>query len=285
MRVLVTGGSGFVGQAVIRHLLAKHTIVGLSRRKTPTAHESIQYDLSTPGIATVAYSVEPCDVIVHAAARIDMNPFDTEVVATNTIGAANAAALAADWQAYVIYLSSIQVIGIPTEHPITETHPTHPFTTYHATKLFGEHLFEATTPEFCALRLTAPVAEDMPQTRILSVFARRAAAGETLRLAGKGGRRQDYVHTNDIAAAVASCIEQRPRGVYNLGSGSSISNLELAQLCIETLGSWSEISFSDKADPEEDARWDVSIDKARKTFGYAPHADLRDLIRALAETR
>ncbi len=283
MRILVTGGSGFVGSSVIRRLSGSHTVVGLSRRPTPGAHESIQHDLSVPGIAAILASVAPCEVVIHAAARIDMTPFNAEVVATNTVGALNVAALAAEWNAYVIYLSSIQVIGRPQETPIIEDHPTHPLTTYHATKLFGEHMMAASVPESCSLRLTAPVGTGMPSTRILPTFVRRAATGEGLKLAGGGGRRQDYVRADDIAEAVAACIERRPRGVYNLGAGLSLSNLELARLCIETLGSWSEITFSDRPDPEEDARWEVSIEKARDTFGYSPHSDLREVIRALAE--
>lgn len=281
-RVLVTGSSGFVGQAILRHLSAKYTLVGLSRRPTPGVHELIQHDLSVPGIAAITAAAERCEVIIHAAARVDMDPFNAEVVATNTTGTLNAAALAAEWNAYVIYLSSIQVIGRPQETPITEDHPTHPLTTYHTTKLFGEHLIAASVPASCSLRLTAPVGAGMPPARILPTFVRRAATGEGLKLAGEGGRRQDYVRVDDIAAAAAACIERRPRGVFNLGAGVSISNLELARLCIETLGSWSDITFSEHRDPEEDARWEVSIEKARDAFGYAPHSDLRDVIRALA---
>ena len=53
MRIRVTGGSGFVGSSVIRQLSGSHTVVGLSRRPTPGAHESIQHDRSVPGIAAI----------------------------------------------------------------------------------------------------------------------------------------------------------------------------------------------------------------------------------------
>lgn len=283
MRVLVTGGSGFVGETVIRRLSSEHTVVGLSRRESPGAHESIRHDLSIPGMQTLRDSVSPCEVVVHAAAYIDMDPLSAAVVQTNTVGALNVLELATAWHAYVVYLSSIRVIGAPIEHPITEAHPTAPRTTYHAAKLFGEHILAGPGRNACALRLTAPVGADMPQGRILPVFATRAARGKPLMLAGSGRRRQDYVLVDDIAQAVALCIERRPTGVYNCGSGAGTSNLELAQLCVQTLGSSSRVLFTGQPDPEESDVWDVSIEKARRDFGYAPQADLRPVIRALAE--
>lgn len=279
MRILVTGSSGFVGAAVVQRLASSHTVVGLSRRASPNAHESVQHDVSVPSIDGLVDAVVPCDVIVHAASLIDMQPYNPAVVTTNALGAQNIAALAERWNAHVVYISSIQVIGTPLVLPITETHPTAPRTTYHATKLFGEHLL---APYGCALRLTAPIGSDMPRNRILPVFAARAAAGEPLRLAGQGGRRQDYVHVDDAADAIAACIEQRPTGVYNLGAGVSLSNLELARLIIDTLDSTSAIEFTGAPDAEEHLHWDVSIDKARETFGYAPRGDLRAVINALA---
>lgn len=282
MRILVTGGSGFVGASVIRRLAGKHTVVGLSRRESPGAHESIRHDLSVPGVQPILDATFPCEVIVHAAAQIDMNPLSREVVQTNTTGALNVLELASSWGAYVIYLSSIQVIGFPHDLPVTEDHPTAPQTTYHATKLFGEHILAAPGRNGVALRLTAPVGVTMPRNRILPVFAERAKSGEKLILAGRGGRRQDYVLVDDIADAVSNCLKARPTGVYNLGSGVSISNLELARLCVETLNSRSEIVFGSYPDPEENAEWDVSVEKAQRDFGYTPHPDLRHLIRALA---
>lgn len=280
MRVLLTGATGFVGSALLAALESAHEIVPAAR--SVDSPRSVRLDLGDPEACDAALSaLAPCDVIVHAAAHIAMTLFDPAVVRVNALGAQTVARWAETWGAYVVYLSSIQVIGTPRQHPITEDHPTRPRTTYHAAKLFGEHVILNTAPS-CALRLTAPVGTDMPANRILPVFARRAAAGEPLTLAGEGGRRQDYVHIEDVVDAVARCIAHRPAGVFNLGSGVSISNRELAERCIALTGSRSQITFSGQPDSEEANHWDVRIDKARDAFGYAPHGDIDSLIQTLA---
>ncbi|MBK9125842.1 MAG: NAD(P)-dependent oxidoreductase [Chloroflexi bacterium] len=280
MRVLLTGATGFVGRALFVALGSAHAVVPAAR--SVDSARGLRLDLADPDACDAALSdLVPCEVIVHAAAHIAMTPFDPAVVRVNALGAQTVARWAETWGAYVVYLSSIQVIGTPHHHPITEDHPTHPRTTYHAAKLFGEHVV-LNTARACALRLTAPVGVDMPANRILPVFARRAAAGEPLTIAGEGGRRQDYVHVDDIADAVARCIAQKPTGVFNLGSGISISNRELAERCIALTGSRSHVTYSGQPDPEEANHWDVSIDKARAAFGYAPHGDLDALIQTLA---
>jgi UDP-glucose 4-epimerase len=280
VRILLTGATGFVGRALFAALTTAHEIVPAARSVAPS--RGVRLDLADPDACdTVLSGSAPYDVIVHAAAHIAMTPFDPAVIRVNALGAQTIARWAARWNAYVVYLSSIQVIGTPRQHPITEEHPTHPRTTYHAAKLLGEHIL-LNGAQACALRLTAPVGVDMPANRILPVFARRAFAGEPLNLAGDGGRRQDYVHIEDLADAVTRCIAQTPSGVFNLGSGVSVSNRELAERCVALTGSRSQITFSGQPDPEEANHWDVSIGRARAALGYAPHGDLNALIQTLA---
>jgi UDP-glucose 4-epimerase len=196
-------------------------------------------------------------------------------------------ALAARWQvSSFVYLSSVPVIGLPRELPITEEHPVQPPTAYHASKLFGEHLCSvaraAGTPTV-GLRLTAPVGPGMPDGRILPVFVRRALAGEPLELAGEGTRGQDYVDVRDIAAAVEAAIEAEPSGVLNIASGTCTTNLELAHSCVEVLGSASDVLLSGRPDPEDGVRWEVSIERAAASIDYRPSHSLKDSITAVAE--
>lgn len=290
MRILVTGASGHVGGAVTRALVeAGHDIVALSRRSTKIRGiaESHVVDIAAPGLVRrVGDAEQPCDAIVHAAAALATDPHDLSVSLVNAFGTQQVLALAALWDVRAfVYVSSVAVIGMPREVPITEEHPTAPETAYAASKLYGEHLTALAAARGLAaasLRVTAPVGPDMASGRILSVFVDRALTGEPLVLAGRGGRGQDYVDVRDVAAAVLACLTNRARGCFNVAAGRSVTNAELARLCVRALGSTSQIVFGGTPDPDEELRWEMSIERARAELGYRPSHDLQASIRAVA---
>ena len=289
MRVLLTGATGFVGRVAAETLAAGgHDVVGVSRTAATPVHSkrTIRATLGSDDfVERVLAEAEPCEAIVHAAACISHDNSNPELISVNCLGTQQIATLAEKWTTpAVVYLSSLPLIGVPLTHPITEAHPTSPRTTYHATKLFGEHVLAAAARDrtCVSLRLTAPVGPGMPDNRALSTFVRAALAGSPITLVGKGGRIQNYVDVRDIAAAIVSCIEQKPRGVFNLGGPAAISNLELAETCIRVLNSKSTIVFSSTPDTAEGEVWDVSSDAAKRAFGYTPKHDVVSSIHAVA---
>lgn len=190
------------------------------------------------------------------------------------------------WQAHsFVYISSVPVIGLPQQLPITEEHPTKPLTVYHATKLFGEYLASIAQSSGLAaasLRLTSPIGPGMPPDRILSVFVKRAIADQPLQLVGQGTRRQNYVDVRDVAVAVKTCLQRGVTGLFNVAGRQSISNYDLAKLCVHTLRSSSLIQFVDRPDLEEGIIWDVSVAKAAIQFGYNPNFTIEDSVRSVA---
>ncbi len=291
MRVLVTGITGLIGSAIGAHLLAKgHAVVRLSRQ--PAADgctESVCAQLGTESfVEQVASSVPFCDCIVHAGASLDKSVAAPSISLTNCLGTQQIVALAMRWGGVpIVNISSIGVIGTPRILPITENHPAAPATSYHASKLFGEHVMSIASNQgipCVSLRVTAPIGPAMPANRILPVFIRRALDGQPIELAGQGTRRQDYVDVRDVASAVAGCIARpQVRGILNTGSGRSISNLDLAKLCVQVCDSRSEIRFSGTPDPEESLAWDISIDRAREMIDYCPLYALEDSARTIMD--
>jgi UDP-glucose 4-epimerase len=300
VRVLVTGASGHVGGAIAAHLAEMRTetrtqlvplrLVSLSRQAvaTDSPGEHATFDIGVAGVAdTIAAAIPRCDAIVHAAASLDKDPHSPSIALTNCLGTQEMLRLASLWNAsHFIYISSVPVIGVPRELPITEDHPTAPPSAYHASKLFGEHLVRLAAHDGFAtvsLRITSPVGPGMPANRILSAFVRQAMANQPILLAGRGARRQDYVDVRDIAIAVEHCLSDAGvTGLYNVASGRAVSNEELARRCVAALRSQSPIEFDGKPDPDDAVAWDVSIGRARQRLGYEPRFDLEDSIRALA---
>jgi len=289
VRVLVTGSTGLVGRACTHHLAAAgHDVVGVSRSLGTDpwlAGEEAQDIGADDAAAAIAARVPRCDAIVHAAASRATADGAVEIARDNCVGTQQLLALATGWSVDAfVYVSGITVIGRPVELPITESHPTAPESAYHASKLFGEHLVSiaaAAGMHACSLRLAAPVGAGMPDTRILSTFVRDALAGRALQVAGRGGRRQNYVDVRDAASAFEAAIIRRASGVVNVAGSRSISNLELAELCVELLESDSAIEMSGE-DRAEGFTWDVSIEKAAGTLGWAPSLSLEDSVRAVA---
>jgi UDP-glucose 4-epimerase len=291
MRVLLTGATGQVGRALAAFLAAYgHQVAGASRhsRPVPGLFEQVEANLGTAdAVNSITKALQPCEAIVHAAASLSHDNSDPSISLTNCLGTQQVINLAHSWAArQLVYISSVPVIGRPIQHPITEDHPTQPATAYHASKLYGEHLMrlaEVNGLRAASLRITSPSGPGTPDNRILSVFVRKAAAGEPLQILGKGSRRQNYVDIRDVAAAVEACLTKQASGIYNIAATDSISNYELAQTCISELGSSASIDFAGKPDPEEGTVWDVSVSKASRDLGYRPRFTIRDSIRSIAE--
>ncbi len=93
---------------------------------------------------------------------------------------------------------------------------------------------------------------------------------------------QNYVDVRDIARAVELGLGSSASGVFNIAGARSISNLDLAKLCIQLTGSRSTIAFSGAPDVEEGLRWEISTARAHKAFGYTPAYSLEDSICAVA---
>ena len=272
------------------HLLDRgHDVTGvhfhMRSKRVKTGLQEFLLDVgSFSDVERLLNQVPPCDAVVHAAASLDMNLFNSSVPHTNCGGVQNMLWLASHWGSRFVFLSSLPVIGTPQMLPIAETHPVLPLTGYHASKLFGEQLIRLAQMQGLmgvSLRLTAPVGPGMPRGRLLPVLVARALQQVPLVLSGAGTRRQNYIDVRDVAAAVELCLDRSAVGLFNIASACTISNVALAQRCIERCQSSSQIKFTGEKDPEDGLTWDVSIDKARRELGFLPRFDIDDAISAV----
>ncbi len=279
----MTGATGHIGAAVAQRLTeAGHEAVGLSR----SGAAALTADISSAADMARVGRERPCEAVVHAAAAIDADPHSPEVSMTNCLGTQRVVELAEHWgSARLVFLSSLPVVGVPRELPVTEDHPVAPPTAYHASKLFGERVVALAARRGTAavsLRVTSPVGPGTPPGRIFSEFVRRALAGEPLEVAGEGTRAQDYVDVRDVAEATLLALDGPGEGVFNVARGEAVTNADLARRCVAALGSGSEVRLGGRPDPEDGVRWEVSIARAARDLGYAPARSLEDSILAAA---
>ncbi len=290
MRIVVTGIGGHVGGAAARRFLELgHEVVGIGRTPTTTL-EGILYcrlDIAEAEFPTEALRrIDACDAFIHAAACLSETPDDTDISRINCLGTQQAIAAASLLQARrFIFFSSLSVLRRPIQTPITEEHPIEPTSAYAASKYYGERLAalaSGTAMRTASLRISSPIGPGLKRRRIFRVFVEQALRSAPIAINGSGGRRQDYVDARDIARAAEGLLDSDAEGIFNIGSGRTTSNLELAQRCTTLLHSSADIAFSGTPDPEEGVRWEIDIEKARRVFGYRPAYSLDASILDLA---
>lgn len=289
-KVLITGVTGFVGKAIAKRLASlSYQIIGIGRKDSANVDFPIEYYrtdiVNLDDLSCVIDATHP-DIIVHCAAAISNDNLTKELIDANVRGTANLINIAIDYGVRkFVYISSLPIIGIPQECPITEEHSVYPRSTYHLTKYFGELLLEnlAKTMSYTILRLPSPVGVGMPNNKILTVFVSKCLKHENLTLLGRGERMQNYIDVRDIAKAVECSIELNAKGIYNIAAEQSYSNYELAKLCKSVLQSKSEILF-DGVDADEDIKWIYSTQKAQKYLHFSAVIPLEQTINDIANS-
>lgn len=292
MKILVTGINGFIGRNICSYLINNEDIelygVDINTQKISDKIKYIFSDISSENFLNdVGDSIESIDIIVHIAALIDFDDFNNQLIRVNAIGTNNILKLAVAKKCKkIIYISSVPVIGKPINIPITENHVEKPLTLYHITKLMGEHILLQAGKygiSSIVLRISSPIAADMPRNKILSLFIESCIKKQDIIIHGRGLRCQNYVDLRDVSQAVVKSLSANVNGIYNIASYKSISNIDLANLCKKITNSISLIKYFGNVDKEEDFKWDINIDKAKYELGYYPKYSIDDSIKDIIE--
>jgi nucleoside-diphosphate-sugar epimerase len=119
---------------------------------------------------------------------------------------------------------------------------------------------------------------------VLRQFLDAALTGAPLRYYGTGARTQDFIHVDDVAAAIARAARDRVSGLFVLASGQSITMRDLAGLIVEATGSSSPVEAAGVPDPEEGRVVRYRVDAMRARLA-APETPLAEGVRVWAATR
>lgn len=273
--IVVTGASGFIGQALCRRLQdGGREVLALSRADG---------DITEPGLWS---RLQPARVVVHLAASSyvpDSWTMPAKFLATNVVGTQQAL----DWCRRVgarMVFSSAYVYGVPQNLPIRETDPVRPNNPYALSKYIGEQCCEFSARYFGV---------DTTVLRVFNVFGRGQRSeflfptlisqltGDQIRVKDLVPRR-DYVHLTDVVDAFVRALDA-PQGFrqINIGSGRSYSVAEIVAT-LQTVAGTDLPVISDAA-PRDHEIPDVQADigYAREILGWQPAIDLASGIRDL----
>ena len=252
MKVIITGGAGFIGSNLTEFLIEKNfeiTIIdnfstgkreNISRYGTHV--ELIKADISKKGKWTTAF--KDANFVVHLAAIAEIVPSinnPREYFSTNVSGTLNVLeAVRKSKIRKLIYAASSSCYGIPSEFPTKEDSPLKPMYPYALTKMMGEQIVEHWSAVYkipaISLRLFNVYG---PRARtsgtygaVLGVFLAQKLAGKPLTIVGDGKQTRDFTYVSDVVNAIyMSLISKFIRfEKYNVGSGTTVSVNTLAAM-------------------------------------------------------
>jgi UDP-glucose 4-epimerase len=304
---LVTGGAGTIGSTIVDQLVAAgaaeiRVLDNFDRGRPANLAQALPSERvrviegDIRDVDVVRDATAGCDVVFHQAAiRITQCAEEPrlalEVLADGTFNVLEAAVAAGVRK--VVAASSASVYGLATEFPTTELH--HPWandTFYGAAKVFNEGMlrsFHAMNGlDYVGLRYFNVYGPRMDihglYTEVLIRWMERIASGRPPLIFGDGLQTMDFVFTTDIARANLLAAESSVTdAVFNIGSCTETSLLELAEALLEVMGSTLPVEFGPQRAVNGVTRRLASIEAAQQQLGWKPEIDLREGLARLVD--
>lgn len=291
MRILVTGGAGFIGSHAAARLVADgHDVAVLdnlrngARDQVPEGAEFLAMDLRDPGLGQALARLRP-EAILHCAAQIDVRiscrtpVYDAEENILATLGLIEAGL--DHGLRHFLFASSGGAIYGEAQGPQGEDHPELPVNPYGVAKLAVDKYLHAYAVQRglagCSLRFAnayGPRQGARGEAGVVAVFCRRLAQGLAPEVNGDGLQTRDLVYVGDLVQGVRLALEREAVGIFNLGTGRETSILDLAtRLCLLAGMDPAGIGHRE-AIPGEQRRSLLDPGKAAAGLGWSPATGL-----------
>ncbi len=297
MKAFVTGGSGFIGLPLVRHLLEQgHEVKILDLRKPEIDNKSIEF-INKSVMDELEEDIKGCDIVYHFAALLGVDNSDNKPLETmkiNLEGSVNVFRSAVEAGVKrIIYSSSSEVYGEPRELPIRENSVKGPISTYGVSKLAAEIYAKAYNHEFNAdikiVRFFNVYGPRQSPNFVVPIFLNNALNNKPLRVFGEGIQNRCFTYVEDIAEGALKVAEKGKTGeAYNIGNDQPTTILELAQIIKEVTGSKSEIIKSgfgkETRLKEREIEYRVPDISKIKALGWKPTTLVREGIKKILES-
>ena len=298
MRVLVTGGAGFLGSHLCDALVADGNSVVcadnlLTGRLENISHLSAgpRFDFHEQDVCR-AFDFGKLDYIFHLASPaspVDYLEHAIETLQVGSLGTMNCLELAKKYGAKFLLASTSECYGDPLEHPQKESYwgnvnPIGPRSVYDESKRFAEaatmayHRYHQVDTRIVRIFNTYGPRLQLNDGRVISNFMKQALLGEELTVYGTGSQTRSFCYVSDEVAGIVALANSSEHEPTNIGNPGEFTILECAKVVLDVTGSKSNIRFESL--PQDDPKQRCpDISKAKRLLGWEPKIDLRTGLR------
>ncbi|MDP9110997.1 MAG: GDP-mannose 4,6-dehydratase [Candidatus Eremiobacteraeota bacterium] len=295
VRIIVTGGAGFIGSHIVdAYLAAGHEVLvldslwehgGGSRLNVPDKAALVHMDVRDEGVARIFQEFRP-DIVSHHAAQHSVaissrDPrYDADV---NVMGMINILEQCVKNSVKkVLFASSGATFGTPEHFPIVETTPQYPTSPYGITKMVTEHYLRFYKDEkgldFTALRygnVYGPRQDPNGEAGVISIFIGKFLKREGIRIDWDGEQTRDYVFVKDVAKANILALEKGSGSCYVIGTNKKTSVNDIYSTLVQISGFEAPVTRAPRRPGDaRDAQFDPAL--AKKELGWEPQTQLLD---------
>ncbi len=301
MRILVTGGAGFIGTHLVNRLLGEgHQVICLDNCHTgresnfiahleKTTFQFIRHDVVEPLPLDQLQPLEQIDQIYHLACPASPPHYQADPIRTmqiSVVGTLNLLQLAAQAQARILFASTSEIYGDPTMHPQSEDYrgnvnPIGPRACYDEGKRAAETLMfdfhRRHQVDIAVIRIFNTYGPFMrpDDGRVVSNFIVQALQDQDLTLYGDGSQTRSFCYVSDLVEGIQRMMNSSQTGPINLGNPHEFTILELAERVKRLVGSRANLVF--RPLPQDDPRQRrPDIRRAQELLGWQPQIPLEE---------
>jgi UDP-glucose 4-epimerase len=294
-RILITGGLGFIGFKLAKHLLKLNADVAvydnLVREKSENRWKKLKGQGATLikgdilDVKKLKRSAKNVDTIFHLAAKSKVSEShekSLEYYQINVNGTLNVLEAAREANSTVIFTSSSTVYGKPNKFPTPETHPCRPISFYGFSKLMAEECckaYELFRVKSYSLRLYNVYGPEATGGVVYDFLRKLHRNPQRLSVIGSGNQSKDFIYVDDVVNALITIAEEKPKSsVFNVGSGISVKIRNIAEAVVELLG-----LRNVKIEYDTEPTWVGDVDytqaditRITRETGWLPNVSLKD---------
>lgn len=293
MKILVTGGAGFIGSNVVDAFIAAGHEVAIVDNLTTGKKENLNpkaffynLDIRDNRLIEAVAEFAP-DIINHHAAQIDVRKSLSEPIynaEVNEIGSLNLLEAAVKCKVGKIIFASTggAIYGeVDEKDGADENHPQEPISPYAITKRTVEMYLHAYHVNFglnyTVLRygnVYGPRQDPLGEAGVIAIFCGKMLEGQVPTIYGDGKQLRDYVYVGDVAQASLLALNKGVNQIFNVGTGKGTSVNELFAILKQILGFKPEVAYAPSRAGEL-FRSVLNVGKIRKEFGWEPRSDIK----------